>query len=124
MVATWLLFGLLLVAVILLDPPLSHDRPLLRSPNPSTGQAPPVMAPMPRVSRGWRVFIFYSCALLLTGLVSMLFADLLWRTGWSPSGIVLLCLFVDAVSAHRGRLHARGFRFCAAAGPTTGASPA
>jgi membrane glycosyltransferase len=24
----------------------------------------------------------------------MLFADLLWRTGWSPSGVVLLCLFI------------------------------
>jgi hypothetical protein len=41
----------------------------------------------------WRLFIFYSCALLLTGLVSMLFADLLWRTGWSASRTVLLvCL--------------------------------
>ena len=43
---------------------------------------------------GWRLFIFYSCALLLTGLVSMLFADLLWRTGWSVSRAVLLVLFV------------------------------
>jgi membrane glycosyltransferase len=42
----------------------------------------------------WRLFIFYSCALLLTGLVSMLFADLLWRTGWSTSRTVLLVLFV------------------------------
>ncbi len=24
----------------------------------------------------------------------MLFADLLWRTGWSPSGVLLLCLFI------------------------------
>jgi membrane glycosyltransferase len=31
---------------------------------------------------------------LLTGLVSMLFADLLWRTGWSTSRTVLLVLFV------------------------------
>jgi membrane glycosyltransferase len=31
---------------------------------------------------------------LLTGLVSMLFADLLWRTGWSPSGVLLLSLFM------------------------------
>ncbi len=37
-------------------------------------------AALPRVRRGWRLFIFYSSALLLTGLVSMLFADLLWRT--------------------------------------------
>jgi len=31
---------------------------------------------------------------MLTGLVSMLFADLLWRTGWSTSRTVLLVLFV------------------------------
>lgn len=48
----------------------------------------------PRVHRGWRLFIFYSSALLLTGLVSLLFADLLWRTGWSASRTVLLALFV------------------------------
>jgi membrane glycosyltransferase len=47
-----------------------------------------------RVHRGWRVFIFYSCALLLTGFVSLIFADLLWRTGWSPSRTFLLVLFV------------------------------
>ncbi|HZM01513.1 MAG TPA: glucans biosynthesis glucosyltransferase MdoH, partial [Candidatus Saccharimonadales bacterium] len=52
------------------------------------------ITPMPRLRRGWRVFIFYSCAVLLTGMVSMLFADLLWRTGWSVSGVVLLCLFI------------------------------
>ncbi len=52
------------------------------------------MAPVPRVARGWRLFIFYSCALLLTGLVSMLFADLMWRTGWSASRTVLMVLFV------------------------------
>jgi membrane glycosyltransferase len=51
-------------------------------------------AALPRVHRGWRLFIFYSWALLLTGLVSMLFADLLWRTGWSASRTVLLVLFV------------------------------
>ena len=32
--------------------------------------------------------------MLLTGLVSMLFADLLWRNGWSPSRTLLLALFV------------------------------
>jgi len=32
--------------------------------------------------------------MLLTGLVSWLFADLLWRTGWSASRTVLLVLFV------------------------------
>lgn len=48
----------------------------------------------PRLQRGWRVFVFYSGALLLTGLVSLIFADLLWRTGWSASRTVLLVLFV------------------------------
>jgi membrane glycosyltransferase len=48
----------------------------------------------PRLRRGWRLFLFYSPAILLTGLVSMLFADLLWRTGWSTSRTVLLVLFI------------------------------
>src|SRR5271165_2210679 len=51
-------------------------------------------AAAPRFQRGWRVFIFYSCAVLLTGLVSLLFADLLLRTGWSMSRSFLLALFV------------------------------
>jgi membrane glycosyltransferase len=46
-----------------------------------------------RVPQGWRDFIFYSSALFLTGLTSWLFADLLGRTGWSLSALVLLCLF-------------------------------
>ena len=37
---------------------------------------------------------FFPAALLLTGIVSMLFADLLWRTGWSASRTFLLVLFV------------------------------
>jgi membrane glycosyltransferase len=52
---------------------------------------------LPRVRRGWRVFIFYSVAVLLTGLTSWLFADLLWRTGWSFAGLILLCLFTVLV---------------------------
>src|SRR5579872_1659683 len=52
------------------------------------------VAPAPRAGPGRRVFLFYSCALLLTGVVSMIFADLLWRTGWSTSRTVLLALFV------------------------------
>src|SRR5476649_2875974 len=52
------------------------------------------VAPATRIERGWRVFVFYSCAVLLTGFVSLLFADLLWRTGWSTSRTVLLVLFV------------------------------
>ncbi|HEX3890883.1 MAG TPA: glucans biosynthesis glucosyltransferase MdoH, partial [Verrucomicrobiae bacterium] len=50
--------------------------------------------PAPRIQRGWRLFVFFSSALLLTGFVSLLFADLLWRTGWSASRTVLLVLFV------------------------------
>lgn len=46
-----------------------------------------------RVRRGRRVFVFYSLAVLLTGFVSLLFADLLWRHGWSASRTVLLVLF-------------------------------
>jgi membrane glycosyltransferase len=58
-------------------------------------QPPPLqLTSVPRVHRGWRIFIFYSSALLLTGLVSLLFADLLWRTGWSAARTVLLVLFV------------------------------
>ena len=52
------------------------------------------VAPAPHFQRGWRLFIFYSSALLLTGLVSLIFADLLWRTGWSTARTVLLVLFV------------------------------
>ncbi len=61
----------------------------------ASDQPPPLgVTPLPRVHRGWRVFVFYSCALLLTGLVSLLFADLLWRTGWSASSTVLFAVFV------------------------------
>jgi len=50
--------------------------------------------PAPRLRRGWRLFLFFTSALILTGIVSLLFADLLWRTGWSTSRTVLLVLFV------------------------------
>src|SRR5579859_412928 len=61
----------------------------------ASDQSPPLgVVPLPRVHRGWRVFIFYSSALLLPGLVSMLFADLLWRTGWSAASTVLFAVFV------------------------------
>lgn len=45
----------------------------------------------PRASA--RVFIFFSLALLLTGVGTLLFADLLWRSGWSPSRTLLVILF-------------------------------
>src|ERR1700681_4494821 len=53
-----------------------------------------VNLPLPRLRRGWRLFLFFTSALVLTGFVSMLFADLLWRTGWSTSRTVLLALFI------------------------------
>jgi membrane glycosyltransferase len=44
--------------------------------------------------RGFRLFIFYSAVFVLAGQVSLLFADLLWRSGWSTSATILLILFV------------------------------
>jgi len=52
------------------------------------------MVNLPVLRRGVRIFFFYSCAFLLTGVVSLMFADLLWRTGWSTSRTVLLVLFI------------------------------
>lgn len=45
------------------------------------------------VNRNQRVFVFYSLAVLLTSLASILFADLLWRVGWTPARLILLSLF-------------------------------
>jgi len=50
--------------------------------------------PFSPLQRAWRIFSFYSLAALLTGIVSALFADLLWRTGWSASRTVVLVCFV------------------------------
>jgi membrane glycosyltransferase len=61
--------------------------------SPISAPSPQLILP-PRIHRGWRLFVFYSSALALTGFVSMLFADLLWRTGWSTSRTILLTLFV------------------------------
>jgi membrane glycosyltransferase len=57
----------------------------------------PTLVPVPHARRGWRVFTFYSSAILMTGLISWLFADLLGRTGWSLSAFVLLGLFAVLV---------------------------
>lgn len=57
-------------------------------------QSPLVIHPATPPHRALRVFAFYSVALLITGTVSLMFADLLWRTGWSTSRTVLLVLFV------------------------------
>ena len=63
-------------------------------PQPATPTPALSEVPLPRIHRGWRVFYFYSAAVLLTGVVSMLFADLLWRTGWSALSTILLGLFI------------------------------
>ena len=60
-------------------------------------QSPPLAELTPAAPRPPRLAacsFFIPRAVLLTGLVSMLFADLLWRTGWSASRTVLLVLFV------------------------------
>src|ERR1051325_5835371 len=54
----------------------------------------PMIYPQRPVKRGLRLFVFFTAAMLMTGLVSMLFADLLWRSGWSNSATILLVLFV------------------------------
>jgi membrane glycosyltransferase len=67
--------------------------PSPNSPGP-TPQPGLLVSPATHQHRAMRVFAFYSVALLLTGVVSLMFADLLWRTGWSSSRTVLLALFV------------------------------
>jgi len=57
----------------------------------------PKAAPTLRMRRSWRVFTFFSSAVLLTGLISWLFADLLGRTGWTLSAFILLGLFTVLV---------------------------
>jgi membrane glycosyltransferase len=44
--------------------------------------------------RSWRLFVFYSAAVILTGLISLMFADLLWRTGWTGGKVLLMAVFV------------------------------
>jgi membrane glycosyltransferase len=62
--------------------------------NPATPSPRLVVSPASHENRALRVFTFFSVAVLLTGVVSVIFADLLWRTGWSPSRTVLLVLFI------------------------------
>ena len=54
----------------------------------------PIIVNLPVLRRGVRIFLFFSCVLVLAGAVSLMFADLLWRTGWSPSRTILLVLFI------------------------------
>src|SRR6185312_12109959 len=66
---------------------------------PGSSTAP---SPMPgttfyhkRTIRRWlRLFVFYSLVMVLTGAVSVLFADLLWRNGWTNLSTVILVLFI------------------------------
>lgn len=62
--------------------------------NPANPSLRLVVSPATHENRALRVFAFFSVAVLLTGVVSVIFADLLWRTGWSPSRTVLLVLFI------------------------------
>ena len=117
MAASWILFGLLLVAAFLCDPPLMPSAPPIS--NAAAGQAPPLVhvANAPGATAAGAFFYFTLPRVLLTGLVSMLFADLLWRTGWSSSGIVLLCLFIVFFLLIAHGLHARCVWICPATDP-------
>ncbi len=53
-----------------------------------------VVSPASHKNHAARVFTFFTVAVLLTGVVSVIFADLLWRTGWTPAHTVLLVLFI------------------------------
>jgi membrane glycosyltransferase len=64
---------------------------------PDTSKAAPenlMIQPARPAGRGIRLFVFYSSAMLLTAIVSMLFADLLWRTGWNNTSTILLVAFI------------------------------
>jgi membrane glycosyltransferase len=71
-------------------------------PSDATATAPPPQKPsgrpagavLARLVRSWRLFVFYSAAVLLTGIVSLMFADLLWRTGWTGAKLLLLAVFI------------------------------
>jgi len=64
----------------------------------------PIVSPEPRfrlephpplpIQQGWRIFLFFSCAVWPTVIGACLFADLLGRTGWTFSKGLLLFLFV------------------------------
>lgn len=65
------------------------------SPAPSPPRPSLRVSPVRRPDRhAWRVVFFFSTVFVLTAFVSLLFADLLWRTGWSASRTVLLVLFI------------------------------
>ncbi|MEI9892383.1 MAG: glucan biosynthesis protein, partial [Chthoniobacter sp.] len=92
MLLAWLGFALLLVIRL---PPHALTMETVLPTRSKVETAEPRLRAMPIAPRGdvWRVFTFFSVAVLLTGVGGMLFADLLWRTGWSPARSVLLLLF-------------------------------
>jgi len=83
---------------------------LLPPPSPLLLPRPSVPAP----GSNTRIYLFYFLAVLLTGCGSWLFADLLWRTGWSASRTALLVLFsILLLLASVGCVHAIfGLIFC------------
>src|SRR5258708_30993487 len=72
-------------------PPAAPESPTTLPPPPQPGTA----FYYKRTIRRWlRLFIFYSLVTLLTGAVSVLFADLVWRSGWTNTSTIVLVLFV------------------------------
>src|SRR5688572_32929731 len=59
-----------------------------------------------RILHGTRIFLFFGIALLITGAISLLFADLLWRRGWTAASTILMCLFVPLMFLNaNGAMH-------------------
>lgn len=79
-----------------------------------------------RLVRSWRLFLFFSTVLLLTGIVSLMFADLLWRTGWTGAKLLLLAVFIVLfLLAAIGCVHGlTGFLLRGAAEPSRITNPA
>jgi membrane glycosyltransferase len=60
----------------------------------------------PRTLPGTRIFLFFGFALLITGAISLLFADLLWRRGWTANSAIIMCLFVPLMFLNaNGAMH-------------------
>lgn len=59
-----------------------------------------------KVLPGTRIFLFFAFALLITGAISLLFADLLWRRGWTAWSSILMGLFVPLMFLNaNGAMH-------------------
>jgi len=86
----------------------------------------PTITVLDRLVRSWRLFVFFSTALLLTGIVSLMFADLLWRTGWTGAKVLLLAVFIILfLLAAIGCVHGlTGFLLRGAAEPSRITNPA